>query len=238
MLEPSFSPSANQHRHNILRRDVPARVRGAVPGRSANDPSTDARHSADSFSVCSVVSKALNLGRPVQRFEFGKTGPVHAGPTQSGFEGSLARARARSGLPHLTHFGHQGSRLVWSPSFGRPVRSLCPRPCVTGSSQPIVRRASPGLWCSSSVRKLLSGRTRLPERGAPKSLVGVPALDEHRIKITFPRSIQRGADAPANLPSRARWFPQGDAATSATKRVARASALLGKPMKGFHDYAP
>jgi hypothetical protein len=31
----------------------------------------------------------------------------------------------------------------------------------------------------------------------------------------------------------ARWFPQGDAATSATKRVARMSALLGKPAEGF-----
>ena len=32
--------------------------------------------------------------------------------------------------------------------------------------------------------------------------------------------IKSGADALANLPSRARWFSKGDAATSATKRVA------------------
>jgi hypothetical protein len=45
--------------------------------------------------------------------------------------------------------------------------------------------------------------------------------------------IKRRADALANLPHRARWFPQGDAATSATKRVAREPALLGKPTEGF-----
>jgi hypothetical protein len=39
--------------------------------------------------------------------------------------------------------------------------------------------------------------------------------------------IKSRADALANLPSRARWFPQGDVAISATKRVARVPALLG-----------
>jgi len=37
-------------------------------------------------------------------------------------------------------------------------------------------------------------------------------------------SIRSWAQALANLPSRARWFPEGDAARSATKRVARVSS--------------
>jgi hypothetical protein len=50
--------------------------------------------------------------------------------------------------------------------------------------------------------------------------VGAAVLDS-REKLWHIRSrIKSRADALANLPSRARWFPQGDVATSATKRVA------------------
>lgn len=45
--------------------------------------------------------------------------------------------------------------------------------------------------------------------------------------------IKSGADALANLPSRARWFPQGDAATSATKRVARVISPPREAEGGF-----
>ena len=61
-----------------------------------------------------------------------------------------------------------------------------------------------------------------------------------RMRLDFSRGrwhhrvcIKSGADALANLPNRARWFPQGDAAKLATNRVARVSALLGMPMEGF-----
>jgi hypothetical protein len=47
--------------------------------------------------------------------------------------------------------------------------------------------------------------------------------------------IKSRADALANLPPRARWFPQGDVANSATKRVARAPALLGQTDGGFFN---
>ena len=52
------------------------------------------------------------------------------------------------------------------------------------------------------------------------------------------RSYVEGASRVGLTPSPtcqtwARWFPQGDAATSATKQVARMSALLGKPVEGF-----
>jgi hypothetical protein len=45
--------------------------------------------------------------------------------------------------------------------------------------------------------------------------------------------IKSRADALANLPSRARWFPQGDAATSATKRVAESQPSSVKLMEGL-----
>jgi hypothetical protein len=46
--------------------------------------------------------------------------------------------------------------------------------------------------------------------------------------------IKRRADALANLPNPGKVVSRkGDAANSATKRIARMSALLGKPKEGF-----
>src|SRR5262245_43057943 len=44
--------------------------------------------------------------------------------------------------------------------------------------------------------------------------------------------IKSWADALANLPSRARWFPVRGCGHSATKRVVDSSALLGQTMEG------
>src|SRR5262245_1646594 len=44
--------------------------------------------------------------------------------------------------------------------------------------------------------------------------------------------IKSWADALANLPSRARWFPQGDAAIRQRNGSYDSSALLGQPMEG------
>jgi hypothetical protein len=47
--------------------------------------------------------------------------------------------------------------------------------------------------------------------------------------------LQSRADTLANLPSRARWFPQGDAAISATKRVAhKCQPSSEEPTEGFY----
>lgn len=46
-------------------------------------------------------------------------------------------------------------------------------------------------------------------------------------------SIKRRADALANLPSRARWIPKGDAAGRQRNGSRELSALLGKPMEGL-----
>ena len=47
-------------------------------------------------------------------------------------------------------------------------------------------------------------------------------------------SIKSWADALANLPSRARWIPKGDAATSATKRVAHRQSSLSNQRRFFY----
>ena len=227
----SLPPPTNSAQHS-LHEIMPAQ--GArFPDVSADYRSTDAAGLAR--RVLCLRRRSPNLfawAAQFRRFLIGKTEPVHAGPTQSGFEGPLARARGRSGLPHLTYFGHQGSCLVAEFCTASSIFVPSPRRDRVGRAYRTARvtrivvlifrqkiAEGPGRVCRSGVRP------------SPWSLV--LALDEHRIKITFPRSIQRGADAPANLPSRARWFPQGDAATSATKRVARASALLGQTDEGL-----
>src|SRR5215475_2916489 len=45
--------------------------------------------------------------------------------------------------------------------------------------------------------------------------------------------IKSWADALANLPSRARWFPQGDAAIRQRNGSCESSALLGQTMEGI-----
>ena len=62
-------------------------------------------------------------------------------------------------------------------------------------------------------------QVRVPSESRTKTGLDNPAT---RSQLTV--SIKSWAQALANLPSRARWFPKGDAARSATKRVARVSS--------------
>ena len=139
--------------------------------------------------------------------------------------------------PLSNRFGHRGSGL--SPSFARPGRSLCPRPGVTGSSQPIVRRASLGSWCPSFVRKLLTGRDAFAEAGCAKVLgrwcwrltttaSRLPSHVASREGLTPPPTCHPGQGG-----SRKGMRPLRQRNGSHERQPSSV-----KPMKGFHDYAP
>src|SRR5271166_6370335 len=89
----------------------------------------------------------------------------------------------------------------------------------------------PDEWTASAVEFSAGWEALTPETFVP-GRVARPSTSLDKILISdFASRV--GLTPSPTCQTWARWFPQGDAATSATKQVARMSALLGKPEEGF-----
>jgi hypothetical protein len=118
----------------------------------------------------------------------------------------------------------------------RRLRSRVPKPLFRGEATKLLGsrgriRARPFLLITLAASTSIDFETPLAEYLDSRPECASVDFDQEAGKLFS--AFRAGADALANLPTRARWFPKGDAAISATKRVVRCQPSLVEPKEGF-----